>query len=66
VLKRARIRALHEGTSVSAVLRSYLEGWSAPPPAISPIEEILAISERCSSGSGPGGRTWTREDLYDR
>lgn len=64
-LKRARIRAIEEGTSVNMVLRAFLETW-ARPPAESPGAEFVALTERVSGGSGPGGRTWTRDDLHDR
>jgi biotin-(acetyl-CoA carboxylase) ligase len=66
VLKRARIRAIHEGTSVNAVLRAYLEAWanSSEPPG--PGADIVALAERSKAGSGRGGRRWTRDDLHDR
>ena len=64
-LKRARIRAIEDGTSVNAVLRAFLEGWAQAQGA-PPGEEFAAIARRTSSGSGPAGRTWTRDDLHDR
>jgi hypothetical protein len=30
------------------------------------LAEFLEIAERSHAGSGPEGRTWRREDLYDR
>jgi hypothetical protein len=64
-LKRARIRAIEEGTSVNLVLRGFLESW-ASAPASAPGSDFVALSRTVQSGSGPGGRTWTRDDLHDR
>jgi plasmid stability protein len=66
-LKKARIRALEEGTSVNAVLRDYLESYAGVSrEQREALQRILASSQESTSGSGPGGRTWTREELYDR
>lgn len=64
-LKRARIRAIEDGTSVNMVLRAFLESW-ARAPAEAPGEEFVAVARRASGASGPGGRTWKRDDLHDR
>ncbi len=64
-LKRARIRAIEDGTSVNVVLRAFLESW-ARAPADAPGEEFVALARRASGASGPGGRAWTRDDLHDR
>jgi hypothetical protein len=67
VLQRARIRALEDGTSVNEVVRRYLEGYAVPrKQRLRAIRRVLEISERAKSGSGPGGRTWSREDLHAR
>lgn len=64
-LRRARIRALEEGTSVSAVLGEYLRTFAGLRRTQNQaIREILEISERSNSGSG--GRKWSRDELYDR
>ncbi|MGB3682995.1 MAG: hypothetical protein WA990_10980 [Rubrobacteraceae bacterium] len=66
VLKKARMRALEEDTSVNAVLREYLEGYAhADVERQQAVERVLAASRESRSGSGPGGRTWNREDLYE-
>lgn len=66
-LKRARIRALEEGTSVNAVLREFLEGYAGVRrEQREALQRILADARKGGAGSGPGGRTWTREELYDR
>jgi hypothetical protein len=67
ILKRARIRALERDTSVNALVREYLEDLAedaGTPP--DPIKGLLELTRRTDAGSGPGGRTWTRDDLYDR
>lgn len=67
VLKKARIRALENGTSVNALLSDYLERYSGAGAATArALEEFLEIVGRSHGGSGPAGRTWRREDLYDR
>jgi hypothetical protein len=66
-LKRARMRALEEGASENAVLRDYLESYAGVSrEQREALRRILASSRESTSGSGPGGRTWTREELYDR
>lgn len=66
LLRRARIRALEQGTSINRLLREYLEAFATDQTIAEGIQEVLMISRRCSSGSGPEGRTWRREDLYER
>lgn len=64
-LKRARIRALEEGTSVNALLRDFLESYAGVRrEQKKAVKEILTISKR--SQSRRGERTWTREELYER
>jgi plasmid stability protein len=66
LLKRARIRALEQDTSVNALVRDYLEGLAAGSSTQSGIAGFLALAEAIHAGSGPGGRSWTREELYER
>jgi len=99
-LTRARIKAIHEGTSVNKVLGKYLGAYAedavepeqedengerlnwfgrlrdqVEAPTLSEAErqewirsldELWAIVDKEGSGSGPGGRGWTREEIYDR
>ena len=67
-LKRARIKALEEGTSVNALLREYLDSYVG---SADDRERQLRAMERASeiarrAGLRSGGITWRREDLYDR
>lgn len=66
VLKRARVRALEWGTSVDALVREYLEGLVARDTSQSGMEPFLTLAKSIRASSGPGGRTWTREELHRR
>lgn len=64
-LKRARIRALKEGTSVNALLRDFLEAYAGVRRARkNAVSEVVALSRR--SQSRRGGQSWTREELHQR
>ncbi|MFN2384332.1 MAG: hypothetical protein ABR559_08740 [Gemmatimonadota bacterium] len=64
-LRKARIRALTQGTSVNAVLRDYLEAYAGSRRSQSEaMTGLLALSR--SSTARRGDRRWTREDLHDR
>lgn len=64
VLRRARMRALEQGTSVNALVRAYLERLAAGTQPDGAAAGFLARAEQVAGGSGPTGRTWTREDLH--
>jgi plasmid stability protein len=66
LLKRARIRALEQDTSVNALIRDYLEDLADQAKPQDGIRAILALARRSRSGSGPVGRTWTRDELHER
>ena len=66
VLQRARLRALQQGTSVNALIRSYLEAFADADGGAESRRALVDLSERTVSGSGSKGRTWTREELHDR
>lgn len=64
-LKKARMRALQEGTSVNALLREFLKSYAGVRREQQvAAERIVALSRR--SKSRRGGRTWTRDDLHER
>ena len=66
LLKKARIRALEEGTSVNALVREYLERYAGETTSREEIiARIEAVAKRSRAGSG-GRRTWTRESAHDR
>jgi hypothetical protein len=66
VLRRARIRALEQGTSVNAIVRSYLEGFADSGSRSGALEQLLCLATQSSAGSGASGRTWTREELHEQ
>jgi hypothetical protein len=66
LLKRARIRALERDTSVNSLVRGYLEELVGGDSTPSGITGFLALAESVHAGSGPGGRQWTRDELYER
>lgn len=64
VLRRARIRALEQDTSLNTIVREFLESYAGSSEAAQAIEELLEMSEASRATSAPEGRTWSREDLY--
>ena len=64
-LRRARAKALEQGTSVSAVVRDYLEAYAGPSGAAQAIEEFLELASQTRATSA-GTPAWTREELHDR
>ncbi|MDR0627071.1 MAG: hypothetical protein LBG11_07405 [Bifidobacteriaceae bacterium] len=66
-LRRARLRAVSEGTSVNALVREFIVEYADPAPErraiLASLDELVG---RAKAGSGPQGRTWTREALHDR
>ena len=66
VLARARTRAVDNGTSVNALVRDYLASFAGEDDAMAARRELVESAKRRSGSSGPEGRTWTRDELYDR
>jgi plasmid stability protein len=66
VLRRARMRALAEGTSVNALFRQYLEAYAGSESLRAAVESFLDVARRSQAASGPGGRAWSREDAHER
>jgi hypothetical protein len=66
LLKRARIRALEQDTSVNSLVRGYLEDLAAGSSPQSGMAAFLALAESIHASSGPSGRRWTRDELYER
>lgn len=67
VLKRARMRALENGTSVNAILREHLEHYAAQGDGVRSVgARLRELAAASRSGSGSAGRTWTRDELYER
>lgn len=64
LLKRARVRAAEQETSVNAVLREELTRFAGGDTGKSAAAALVKFAQENAGGSGPNGRTWTREDLY--
>ncbi len=64
-LKKARIRALQEGTSVNALLREFLDSYSGvcreQREAASRIARLSRVAQ-----SRRGGLKWTRDERHER
>lgn len=66
LLKRARIRALEQDTSVNALVRDYLQRLVAEESQHPGMAPFLELTESMHAGSGAAGRRWTREELHER
>jgi hypothetical protein len=66
VLRRARIRAMEQGTSVNALVRAYIARLAGESEAAEGVAEFLRIVSGAGAGSGSRGRSWSRDELHDR
>ena len=65
VLKRARIRAINEGSTVNKLLREFLESYvNDKERQMKAVRNLIALSKKSKARSD--GRRWTREELHDR
>ncbi len=65
VLRKARIRALEQGTSVNAVVREFLMVYASTEEQATAAAKLVALADRSDAGEDSGGRSWTREGIYD-
>jgi plasmid stability protein len=69
VLRRARIRALQDGTSVNAVLRERLEAYAADDQErrqrLAALQAVWAAADLVERPA-VAARDWTRDSLHDR
>lgn len=64
-LRRARQKALEQGTSVNALLREHLESFAGTRSAQEEaLDRIRKRADHVRAGSG--GRRWTRDELHER
>ena len=65
LLRQARVKAVHENTSVNAVIREFLTQWvrrdDERAAVVERVRAALDASEYRSSGV-----TWSRDDLHER
>jgi hypothetical protein len=66
ILRRARVRAAERGTSLNAAVADFLARYAGEDPSTRAIEAFLDLADAAEAGSGSAGRTWTRDELYDR
>ncbi len=66
LLKQARIRALEQDTSVNSLVRDYLEELVADRPQPPGMKDFVTWAKSVRASSGPEGRVWTRDELYER
>jgi hypothetical protein len=65
VLKKARMRALEQGTSVNALLREYLSRFAGTASSHKEaVEGLLRLAK--TARARRGRRTWTRDELHER
>lgn len=64
LLRRARVRAVGQGTSVNAILREELARYAGDDAGDRAADAFLQIARASTARSGPGGRSWTRDELY--
>jgi plasmid stability protein len=65
LLKRARLRAIEQGTSVNAILRDYLEAYAGVRSLRErSIRDLVRLSK--TARSRRGNRSWSRDDLHER
>lgn len=65
VLKRARIRALEQNTSVNVIVQGYLEAYAGvASEREAAVMDLLRLSREAASRRGK--RRWTRDELHER
>jgi plasmid stability protein len=62
LLKRARVRAAEQDTSVNAVLREELKRFAGPESGLTPGEAFVNFAKTHAGMSD--GKKWTRDDIY--
>jgi plasmid stability protein len=65
ILKRARIRAIEQGTSVNAVVREFLTSYAGMDDERRARRRLVEIARESNAGKEGRGRSWRREDLYE-
>ena len=64
IIRKARVRAIHEGTSVSAKVREFLAQYVQEPVGKSVGQAFLDHAARSKTNSQ--ATVWSRDDAYDR
>ena len=69
ILRRARVRAVMEDTSVNAQVREFLASYadgSEEDKRSQAMSRLVDLAQAVASGGGLSDRTWTRDDLHER
>lgn len=64
LLRRARVRAAEQGTSVNAVLREELARYATGTGSDRAAEDFLALAGTRAGRSGTADRSWSRDELH--
>lgn len=65
LLKKARLRAIEQGTSVNAEIRRFLEKYAGTRGAReASVQRIVELAQAAESRRGPN--RWTRDQLHER
>ncbi|WP_213954849.1 MULTISPECIES: DUF6364 family protein [unclassified Variovorax] len=65
LIRKARIRAIHEGTSVSARIREFLAEYAQGNDRQQTAGQAFIAAARRSKANSEGA-SWTRDDAHDR
>ncbi len=65
IVRKARVRAINEGTSVSARVREFLADYAQGDDRRQAAGEAFIAAARRSRANVEGAR-WSREDAHDR
>lgn len=65
ILKRARMRALDQGTSVNAVVREFLRSYAGSDEEREARRRFVEVGMDSGAGARGTERSWTREELYE-
>ncbi len=65
LLRRARLKAIQDGTSVNEVVRDFLREYSGSTSTRAAAGRRLAALAK-EHLTQVGGRAWTRDDLHER
>jgi len=70
VLRRARIRAATESTSVNAQVRDFIRRYAYDDDLrrdqLDATKWLLDLSHTTQTGGGLSSRDWTRDDVHER
>jgi len=65
LLQKARVKAVHENTSVNAVLREFLAQWVRDEDERTRLAERV-VAHLSGEEYRSGGIVWTRDELHAR